>query len=110
MRIFMTGATGVIGRRVIPLCAQAGHQVTAIARSSDQAATIEQLGARPIVVDLFDRDRLARTLPGHDAVVNLATHMPASTARTFLPGAWRENDRIRREGSATVVAAALAAG
>jgi len=106
----MTGATGVIGRRVIPLCVQRDHQVTAIARSPDGLAAIERLGARAVVIDLFDRDRLATAIPGHDVVINLATHMPASSLRALLPGAWRENDRIRREGSATIVAAALAAG
>lgn len=109
MRIFMTGATGVIGRRVIPQCVQRGHQVTAIARSPEGLAAIERLGATAIVSDLFDRDRLATAMPGHDVVINLATHMPSSTIRMFLPGAWRENDRVRREGSATLVAAALAA-
>jgi len=46
---------------------------------------------------------------GHDAVVNLATHMPPSTLRMLLPGAWRENDRIRRFASAILVDAAIAA-
>ena len=109
MRIFMTGATGVIGRRVIPLCVQRGHQVTAIARSPEALASIERLGARAAVIDLFDRDGLAKAIPGHDTVINLATHMPSSSLRALLPGAWRENDRIRREGSATIVAAALSA-
>lgn len=110
MKIFMTGATGVIGRRVIPQCVQRGHEVTAIARSPEGLAAAESLGARAVVSDLFDRDRLANAMPGHDVVINLATHMPSSSLRMFLPGAWRENDRIRREGSATLVAAALAAG
>src|SRR6266508_1170416 len=46
-------------------------------------------------------------VPGHEAVVNLATHIPPGS-RAFLPGAWRENDRIRRVGAANLVEAALA--
>jgi nucleoside-diphosphate-sugar epimerase len=110
MRIFMTGATGVIGRRVVPLCLQRGHEVTALARSGDRTGAIERLGARSTIADMFDRDGLARAMAGHDVVINLATHLPSSTMRMFLPGAWHENDRIRREGSANVAAAALATG
>ena len=110
MRIFMTGATGEIGRRVVPLCLQRGHEVTALARSGDGKAAIERLGARSTIVDIFDGDGLTRAMAGHDAVINLATHLPSSTLRMFLPGAWFENDRIRREGSANVAASALATG
>ncbi len=100
----------MIGRRAIPLCLARGHEVTAVARSAERRAGLERLGARAVAVDLFDRDQLSAVLRGHDAVVNLATHMPASTLRMFLPGAWRENDRLRREASAALVDAALAAG
>jgi nucleoside-diphosphate-sugar epimerase len=110
MRIFMTGATGVIGRRVVPLCLQRGHEVTALARSADRTGAIERLGARSTIADMFDRDGLARAMAGHDVVINLATHIPKSTMRMLLPGAWRENNRIRSEGSANIAAAALAAG
>jgi nucleoside-diphosphate-sugar epimerase len=46
---------------------------------------------------LFDRKSVRRALAGNDAVVNLVTHLPPSTARMLLPGAWRENDRLRRD-------------
>jgi 2-alkyl-3-oxoalkanoate reductase len=110
MQIFITGATGVIGRRVVPMCITRGHRVTAVSRSSDGRAALHRLGARGVDVDLFDRRRLAVLMAEHDAVVNLATHMPSSSLRMVLPGAWRENDRIRREGSAALVGAALDAG
>ncbi len=110
MRILITGGTGVIGRRVIPLCVQRGHQVTALARSPDGQTVLESLGARAVIADLLRREQLSYVMPGHDAVVNLATHMPSSLLRMMLPGAWRENDRIRRDGSAKLVDAALVAG
>lgn len=108
MRIFMTGATGVIGRRLVPLLRAHGHDVTAVVRAEAKAAAIVRAGARPIVVDLFDAEAVRRAMTGHDAVVNLATHMPASAVRMFLPGAWYENNRLRRKASALLVDAALA--
>jgi nucleoside-diphosphate-sugar epimerase len=110
MQIFIAGATGVIGRRVVPLCITRGHRVTAVSRSSDGRAALQRLGARGVDADLFDRRGLTALMAGHDAVVNLATHMPSSSLRMFLPGAWHENDRIRRDGSAALVDAALAVG
>ena len=110
MKVFVTGATGVVGRRAVPLLVQAGHEVTAVARTPEKAAAVERAGARPVRVDLFDAEGVRCAVAGHDAVVNLATHIPRSTTRMVLPWAWRENDRIRREASVVLVDAALAAG
>jgi nucleoside-diphosphate-sugar epimerase len=109
MKIFITGATGVIGRRAVPLLVAAGHAVTAVARSPAKAQRLSA-GARTVDVSLFDRAALARAVAGHDAVINLATHMPSSSLKMLLPGAWVENDRIRREGAANLVQAAIAGG
>src|SRR5688500_5669693 len=100
MRVFITGATGVIGSRTVPLLLGAGHEVTAMSRSASNRETLLRLGARAVEADLFDVTSLRRALAGHDAVVNLATHMPASAKRMMLPWAWRMNDRVRRDGSA----------
>lgn len=110
MKVFVAGATGVVGRRTVPLLVQAGHQVTAVARTPEKAAAMERSGARPVAVDLFDAEEVRRAVAGHGAVVNLATHIPRTYTRMMLPGAWRENDRIRREASAILVDAALAGG
>ena len=110
MKVFVTGATGVVGRRAVPLLVRAGHEVTALARTPEKAAAMQRAGARPVAVDLFDADGVRRAVAGHEAVVNLATHIPRSVTRMMMPGAWRENDRIRREASAILVDAALAAG
>ena len=110
MKIFVTGATGVVGRRAVPLLVRAGHEVTAVARTPEKAAAMQRAGARPVAVDLFDAAGVRRALAGHEAVINLATHIPRSTVRMMLPWAWRENDRIRRDASAVLVDAALAEG
>jgi nucleoside-diphosphate-sugar epimerase len=109
MNILVTGATGVVGRRAVPLLAAAGHRVTAIGRSAEKLAALERPGVTTSRVDLFDPEALRGAVAGCDAVLNLATHIPQTTARTFLPGAWAENDRIRRIGSANLVDAALSA-
>lgn len=54
MRIFVAGATGVLGRRVVPLMIQAGHQVTAVGRTPEKRRQLEGLAARAVAVDLFD--------------------------------------------------------
>lgn len=109
MRIFVTGATGVIGRRAIPQFLATGHQVTAVGRTPEKRGELERLGAAPVAVDLFDPDALRGAVAGHDVVCNLATHIPP-TSRIFFPSAWRENDRIRKLASANLVEAALAGG
>lgn len=109
MRILITGATGVIGRRAVPLILAEGHQVTAIGRSENGRAALEREGASTISLDLFDRSALRKAIAGHDVVVNLATHIPAGYAALW-PGAWRETGRIRSVGSAMLAEEARAAG
>ena len=109
MKVLVFGATGVIGRRVVPLLLVEGHDVTAAGRSPERLARLARLGANSAVVDLFDRDAVARLVRGHAAVINLTTHVPPGM-RAFLPGAWKEMDHIRREGSAIVAEAVVAGG
>lgn len=107
--IFVSGATGVIGRRVVPLLVEAGHRVTAVGRTAAKRAVLERQGATAIPVDLFDVAAVRRAVRGHEVIVNMATHIPSSTY-TFVPGAWRQNDRVRRYISANLAAAVLATG
>jgi len=109
MNIFIAGATGVVGRRLVPLLVDGGHHVTAATRSAERAALLKPSGAHAIVVDLFDAPALRRAVVGHDTVINLATHMPPLDWRALLPGAWRANDRMRRVASAHLVDAAIGA-
>jgi nucleoside-diphosphate-sugar epimerase len=87
----------------------AGHEVTGVARSPEKAELVRSLGATPVTVDLFDAGAVKEAVAGHDVVVNLATHIPA-TAKAALPGAWKENERIRSTVPAHLVDAALATG
>ena len=108
MRVFVAGATGVLGRRAVPALVAAGHEVTALVRSPAKAALVRSLGASPVEVDLFDPEGLRGAVAGHDAVCNLATHIPP-LAQAANPRSWEENSRIRSEGSRNLVDAALTA-
>lgn len=107
--IVITGATGVLGRRVVEQLVIAGHGVTAVVRSESSARKARERGARPVIADVYDRDALTAAFAGADAVVNLLTRIPPA-ARMGDPGAWEENDRLRTEASAAIAEAAQAAG
>jgi nucleoside-diphosphate-sugar epimerase len=109
MRIFVAGATGVVGRRTIPLLVEAGHEVTAVGRTAGKRQLLERLGARAVATDLFDPAAVRVAAQGAEAIVNLATAVPPGF-RGLLPWSWHEMDRIRRQISANLVDGALAGG
>jgi nucleoside-diphosphate-sugar epimerase len=109
MKVFVTGATGAIGRFAVPALIAAGHEVDGLARSDEKAAQLEAQGARAVRVSLFDEAALKDAFAGHDTVCNLATAIPPMT-KAATASSWADNERIRREGSEAVVNAALGAG
>ncbi len=106
---FVSGATGVLGRRVSAELVTAGFDVTGVARDRSKHADLAALGVRPVTVDLFDRAAVHAAIEGHDVVCNLATSIPVGE-RADDRMAWEDNHRIRRDGSRNMVDAALAAG
>jgi nucleoside-diphosphate-sugar epimerase len=107
MRIFLTGGTGVIGRRVVPLLLAQGHELTVATRAEGRPLPWKS-EVRAVSVKLFDPATLAPAVKGQQAVINLATHIPSSSTKMLFRRAWRENDRIRRIGSRNLAQAALA--
>jgi nucleoside-diphosphate-sugar epimerase len=105
----VSGATGAVGEPAVRMLVEAGHTVTAAARSPQRAQLLGSLGATPVILDLFDPAAVRPAVAGHEAIVNLATHIPP-VSKAMLPGAWAENDRIRREVPRNLVDAALAGG
>lgn len=105
MKVFLTGATGVMGRSSIAALRHAGHEVVGLVRTPEQAAQISALGAEPWLGDLFDRATLTAGMQGCEAVANLATKVPIGKG-ALRPGSLKEIDRIRLKGSRVVVDAA----
>ena len=109
MKVFVIGATGVLGRRTVPLLVQSGHEVTALARTPEKATLLARLGATATSVNIFDSKALAKAFRGHEVVFNLATSIP-TMRRSALASAWVENDKLRDLGTRSMVEAAISAG
>jgi uncharacterized protein YbjT (DUF2867 family) len=99
MKIFVAGATGVVGSRTVTLLLAAGHQVTGLARSAKKADLLRRQGARAIQASLFDPDSLGSAIAGHDAVVNLATHIPVGATAIRARRSPRSGRRAAPQGA-----------
>jgi 2-alkyl-3-oxoalkanoate reductase len=114
VRIFVAGATGAIGRRLIPMLIDAGHHVVAMTRSESKTAAIEAQGAVPVVCDVFDAGAIHRAVAQAypDALIHELTDLPPALDPD--PARFDEqfggNIRIRIEGTRKLVDAASAAG
>jgi nucleoside-diphosphate-sugar epimerase len=105
MNIFITGATGVMGRGVVDLLASA-HEVHAVARTPEKAAWLRDHGAEPLTVDLFDAASVKDAVQGSDAVLHLATNIP-ELRDMRRANAWETNDKLRTVSTRLLVDAAL---
>jgi uncharacterized protein YbjT (DUF2867 family) len=110
MRVFLAGASGVIGLRLIPLLVQAGHVVGGMTRSSSKTELLAKLGAEPILCDVFDRDALIRVVRDFkpDVILNELTDLPDEVEKIGDHAAL--NARIRTEGNQNVIEAARQSG
>lgn len=110
MRILVAGASGVVGRRMVPLLVARGHEVSGLARSAAAAATVQRLGARPLMADVFDAAALhaAFVAARPETVVHQLTALPDSLDQ--IAAALPANAHIRVEGTRHLVEAARAAG
>jgi nucleoside-diphosphate-sugar epimerase len=112
MRVFLAGASGAIGRRLVPLLIAAGHDVTGITRSAEAARKLEAAGVHPAIVDVYDavalRDAAVAARP--EAVIHQLTDLPQNYDAKELPAAYPRNARVRVEGTRNLIAAAKAAG
>jgi 2-alkyl-3-oxoalkanoate reductase len=112
MRVFLAGATGAVGKRLVPQLVEAGHEVTAITRSEEKLGELDHLGTEPVLCDVFDAGRLgsvvARAKP--DAMINELTDLPQSLNPRRLEKYYAANNRVRREGTRNLLSAARGAG
>lgn len=112
MKIFLAGAAGVIGRRLTPLLVAAGHSVVGTTRSADKVAALRELGAEPVVVDVFDADALRRAVLSArpDAIIHQLTDLAFAPGTPQYQEGLVRNARIRVEGTRHLADAARAAG
>lgn len=110
LRVFLAGATGVIGIRLLPLLVAAGHTVAGMTRSAESAQRLRGLGADPVVQDVFDAAGLADAVTAFepDVVVHQLTDLPDRVEE--IAAYVERNNRIRSEGTRNLIAAARAAG
>ncbi|HVY95884.1 MAG TPA: NAD(P)H-binding protein [Solirubrobacterales bacterium] len=110
MRVFLAGASGVIGVQLVPLLVAEGHEVAGMTRSAGKAEALRELGAEPIVVDVYDAAALREAVVGFgpDLVMHQLTDLPDDPAQ--IPAFGGSNSRIRTEGTRNLLDAAAAAG
>jgi 2-alkyl-3-oxoalkanoate reductase len=112
MRIFLAGATGALGSRLVPQLLAAGHEVVGTTRTEAKTKSLRELGAEPVVLDLLDEaatgEAVSRARP--DVVVHQATALKGFTDLRKFDEQFAETNRLRTEGTATLLAAARAAG
>lgn len=108
VKIFIAGATGVLGRRLVRIFQARGDTVFCQVRSSASARLVAQLGSESREADLFDADQLARAADGCEVVIHAATAIPVKS-RTSAKD-WEMNDRIHRDGTRALASCAAKIG
>src|SRR5579864_3154915 len=108
MKVFIAGASGVLGRRLVRQFVAGGHSVIGLVRSPKAEGAVRESGGEPRTADLFDAESLARAAEGCDTVIHAATAIPVKQKTT--PADWAMNDRIRRKGTRCLAEAAVKIG
>jgi nucleoside-diphosphate-sugar epimerase len=110
MRVFVAGATGVLGRQIVPLLASAGHEVIGMGRRP--SAVIGGTAARMVVADALDRNAVTAAVRAAepDVVVNMLTAIPAQIDPRHMARQFTLTNRLRTEGTRNLMAAAAETG
>jgi nucleoside-diphosphate-sugar epimerase len=112
MRIFVAGATGAVGRGLVPALLSAGHSVVGLTRSTGKAETIRRMGAEPVVADGLDgaaiRAAVVSTRP--DVIIHEMTDLGGVTDLRHFDRAFAVTNRLRTDGTDILLAAAREAG
>src|SRR3954471_1541189 len=112
VKVFVAGATGLIGSRAVRLMLDAGHEVSAIARTEESANTLEEQGVNVAVADVFDPEIVRGTmaLAEPEVVMHQLTVLPDRLSAAAAAAGFAANDRVRIEGTRVLVEAAAAVG
>src|ERR687891_555539 len=111
MRVFVAGATGAIGRQLVPRLVEAGHEVHGMTRSESKKGMLRELGAVPVVADALDPDQVAEAVGGArpDVIVHQLTAIGALDLRHFDRD-FALTNRLRTEGTDHLLSAGQAVG
>ena len=111
-QIFLAGATGAVGRRMLPLLRAAGYEVTGTTRVASKAEELRAAGIIPAVVDVFDASALKAAVAAArpDVIVHQLTDLPHGLKAELMAEGLIRNARLRIEGTRNLVDAALGAG
>jgi nucleoside-diphosphate-sugar epimerase len=112
MRMFVAGATGAIGRQLVPRLVAAGHEVHGMTRSESKQAMVRELGAVPVVADALDPDRVAEAVgrARPDVIVHQLTAAPADLDLRHFDRDFAPTNRLRTEGTDHLLSAGQAVG
>src|SRR5215203_2208170 len=112
MRVFVTGASGAIGTRLVPQLIDRGHEVIGTSTSARSAERVRRLGAKPVVLDLLDPQAVRKAVLGAapDAIVHEATALADARFGRNFDRTFAVTNRLRTEGTDALIAAAREAG
>ena len=112
MRVFLAGATGVVGRRLTALLRDAKHEVTGTTRTLAKAALLRALDVTPVVVDVFEPEALVQAVATArpDVIIHQLTDLPSAPSTPGYAAAQEANRRLRIEGTRNLMLAAKMAG
>src|SRR5437660_12136241 len=112
MRIFVAGASGAIGKQLVPRLVERGHEVTGMTRSSAKQELVRQMGARAVVAAALDPEAVAHALAEAEpeVVIHELTAIDAGSFGRNFDKAFAQTNRLRHEGTDHLLAAAKAVG
>jgi nucleoside-diphosphate-sugar epimerase len=112
MKVFLAGAAGAIGRRLVPFLLRAGQEVIGTTRSAEKTKELEQAGVAPAVLDVFDAPAVTAAMRAAKAqvVIHQLTDLPREFDEALIVASYAKNARIRTEGTRNLIAAAQACG
>ena len=112
MRVFLAGASGVVGRRLAALLREAKHEVAGATRNPARVPMLHALGVAPILVDVLDADALVPAVAAArpDIVIHQLTDLPSAPGTPGYEEGQKRNNRLRRDGTRNLMIAAKEAG
>src|SRR5688500_230029 len=112
MKVFVAGATGALGKQLVPMLVAQGHDVVGMTRSEDKRDQVRRLGAEPVVADALDSDAVGRAVgeAAPDVIVHQLTAIPHKFNPRRFDNAFALTNRLRTQGTDNLLSAGQAVG